>query len=271
MFAYLLLECTKNIGFCLHFQQWHLETIWSYCRVLKSKRASKFIIELPKATFISLCRYKRINPQIAEIAKQKLEHHLWYLGEELVGLSFFDRSLSVDTHKKMAESIKNNPGNEKTMKKATCKASYLSANLYDFVTINTQFFFKKLKISTDFLMLDPSEWINNRDYVSGLQIVTQLNVINDSAERSVALITDYNKSITSNEEQKQYLLQVVDNHRKNLQKFSKNKVLRIYFFIFFYFCGPKNVQHYIPLERPIFAQKYKNSNFFLLIQKNKKN
>lgn len=152
-----------------------------------------------------------------------------------MGLSFFDRSLSVDTHKKMAESIKNNPGNEKTLKKATCKASYLNANLYDFVTINTQLFFKKLKISTDFLMLDPAEWLNNSAYVSGLQIVTQLNVINDSAERSVALITDFNNSITSNEEQKQYLLQVVDNHRKNFKNVSKNKLLTIYFFLFFYF------------------------------------
>jgi len=37
--------------------------------------------------------------------------------------------------------------------------------------------------------------------------------VNDRAERAVKLVSDYNSSITTNEEQKQYLLQIILNHR----------------------------------------------------------
>lgn len=47
-----------------------------------------------------------------------------------------------------------------------------------------------------------------------MKIFTDLKVVNDIAERALALIEQYNDSLTKNEEQKQYLLQVVQKHRK---------------------------------------------------------
>ena len=40
-----------------------------------------------------------------------------------------------------------------------------------------------------------------------------IKVVNDLAERGVALIEEFNCSITRDEEQKQFLLQVVENHQ----------------------------------------------------------
>lgn len=41
-----------------------------------------------------------------------------------------------------------------------------------------------------------------------------MKVVNDLAERRVVLIQEFNSSITHNEEQKQFLLQVVEDHRR---------------------------------------------------------
>ena len=41
-----------------------------------------------------------------------------------------------------------------------------------------------------------------------------LKVVNDNAERAVSLIQTFNNTITKNEEQKQYLLKIVLEHRK---------------------------------------------------------
>jgi len=41
-----------------------------------------------------------------------------------------------------------------------------------------------------------------------------LKVMNDSAERAIALMQQHNSSLTKNEEQKQFLLCLVEKHRK---------------------------------------------------------
>ena len=46
----------------------------------------------------------------------------------------------------------------------------------------------------------------------------RLKVVNDSAERCVALIEAYNCSLTRDEDQLQYLLQTVAAHRKSIPK-----------------------------------------------------
>lgn len=56
-------------------------------------------------------------------------------------------------------------------------------------------------------------WNQNKHYKKGKELVNNLRVVNDVTERGVKLIEDYNKLISKNEEQKQYLLQVVSEYR----------------------------------------------------------
>lgn len=56
--------------------------------------------------------------------------------------------------------------------------------------------------------IHPSEWLNSSAYQKGKTIIEQLRIVNDSAERGVKLVEDYNNSITRDETQKQSLLQV---------------------------------------------------------------
>ena len=68
--------------------------------------------------------------------------------------------------------------------------------------------FKRFGISSDYLKMDPSEWNNNPAYKSVKITIDSLQIVNDTAERGVKLMEDFNDKFTKNESQKQFLLQV---------------------------------------------------------------
>ena len=68
--------------------------------------------------------------------------------------------------------------------------------------------------------------MNEATYRSSLEIVRSVRVVNDLAERGVALIQQFNSSITRNEEQKQFLLQIVENHRKEFSMPTKASAIK---------------------------------------------
>jgi len=53
-----------------------------------------------------------------------------------------------------------------------------------------------------------------------------MKVINDCSERAIALITTYNSSITKDEGQKQFLLRLVDLHRKEYPEATKATLMK---------------------------------------------
>lgn len=55
----------------------------------------------------------------------------------------------------------------------------------------------------------PSTWKNNAEYKQGIEIFRKLKVVNDTAERAVKSMEDFNKISSKNEEQKQYILQFI--------------------------------------------------------------
>lgn len=83
-------------------------------------------------------------------------------------------------------------------------------------------FFKQFNISTNFLNSDHDTWNEDADFIKGQRIVKSLRVVNDTAERGVKLINDFNASLTKDEEQKQYLLQVVAECRKIFPEATKS-------------------------------------------------
>lgn len=168
--------------------------------------------------------YKTIDADVGKIALKKLTNHLWYLGEELVGLSFYDKSLSVETLKKMVASFKNNAGKLNSKKKASPSINIATVKLEDFVSTHTKTFFEKMQLPTSFMDVEVADWMQDDGFLHGLAIVKNLQIVNDIAERGVALISEFNSSTTRNEEQKQYLLQVVAEHRKNMHVITKNQI-----------------------------------------------
>jgi len=78
---------------------------------------------------------------------------------------------------------------------------------------HNQRFFTILELPQDFLEYDPSEGGNQDTFQRTREIDQSGKVVNDLAERGVALIQEFNLSITQNEEQKKFLLQVVEDQR----------------------------------------------------------
>lgn len=177
-----------------------------------------------------LVNYEKKNLSVSTytVALQKLTGHLWYLSEELIALAFFDSAVSIQCKKKMVRSLHEQNANKKNFKRAQLQDVHkcLELNLYDFVSKRSMVFFLCLGISTEFLKEEPERWENLDDYKQGLDTVRQFKVVNDNAERGVALIQAYNASLTKNEDQKQYLLQVVEQHRKLFPNSKKSTILK---------------------------------------------
>ena len=82
-------------------------------------------------------------------------------------------------------------------------------NLTSAVTQQSIQFSTALYLPVDFLQIDPSQWCYNSEFKTELKYVKGLKVGNDTAERVVALIQEFNADLTRNEEQKQLLIQMV--------------------------------------------------------------
>lgn len=95
-----------------------------------------------------------------------------------------------------------------------------------FITPQSFNFFERFDISKEFVALDPTLWSSNEDFLKGLRIVENLKVVNDTAERAVRLIEEYNNILTRNEDQKQFLLQVVTEFRKKIPDSKKETVIK---------------------------------------------
>lgn len=102
-------------------------------------------------------------------------------------------------------------------------SQYLNKNIEYFISQKSRHFFKRFGIPTDFLTKDPKEWVNEPSFNVGLNIVRNMNVVNDSAERAVKLMEDFNLVLSKNEEEKQLIVQIVADYRKlypNVNKYS---------------------------------------------------
>lgn len=161
---------------------------------------------------------QNIDDQVAKNAvTKKFKGHLWYLSEQLSPLAFFDNAVSIDEKNQMRKNIKTALGNPKNLKKFQVFPSNFNpktANIRDFVTKNSISFFEILEIEPDFLDKDAKDWSTDRSYLKALEAIEGLTVINDSAERAVALAKDFGTGRTKDEKQVQKIFHSVSHARK---------------------------------------------------------
>lgn len=143
-------------------------------------------------------------------------------------MALFDNSVSIETKRKIAHTIKNANSCEddiESVKRVVIKPSeintFIEKELHDVVTPNTVNFFTRFGISHQFLNEDPQYWSDIEDYKNGMNVVSRIKVVNDTAERAVKLIEEYNNILTKNEQEKQYLLQVVTDYRQKFDSHTK--------------------------------------------------
>lgn len=88
--------------------------------------------------------------------------------------------------------------------------------------------FSRLKIESTFLQDSVSSWKENVVFMEAKRKVNCLKAVNDTAERAVKLMQDFHGKITAKEEQKQYLLRCVQEHRKLYPDCKKETLKRKY-------------------------------------------
>lgn len=142
------------------------------------------------------------------------KRHLWYLSETNVGLAFVDERIPKTVKEKMFLNLDQKPAKKKETKRLESKTfDFEGKDISDFVTKKTKLFFEMFGI-TDITesCMEPL-----RSHVDALKVV------NDTAERGIALIKQFNES-ARDEQQKQFLLRIVEHHRKAVTKRTKKAI-----------------------------------------------
>jgi len=101
--------------------------------------------------------------------------------------------------------------------KADKSCDLSTAELSDLVNSSSVPALRCLGVDTDFILSSyPHTWSTSAVFQQAQSTVCSLTVISDAAELSMALMSQFNQSITKNEAEMQTLLQVVANHRRRL-------------------------------------------------------
>ena len=121
------------------------------------------------------------------------------LSEQVVPLALFDPEVDDDTKREMVLNLKSPPKERQSRKRYIVPRkdkveinSLRNVNLVFFVSIRSKGFFRKLSLDPECLEHDPSEWPGCESFQKELQRVKSLQVVNDTAERAVALTKEYN-------------------------------------------------------------------------------
>lgn len=181
---------------------------------VKSWYRSRLPTAAPKSDLCLLKSLAADDDRAAKGALKKLVNHLWYLSEELIALALFDPAVTVEEKKAIVAKLETEVDKEPDKKARVDLLSIGTKELSDFVTKNTRNFFVILGLCQDFLNDDPATWASNTTYIAAEETANSLTVTNDTAERGVALIQEYNGLLSKTEEQTQFILQVVREHRK---------------------------------------------------------
>ncbi|XP_044596981.1 uncharacterized protein LOC123273608 [Cotesia glomerata] len=171
--------------------------------------------------------YRTVDKGVSEAVLKKITNHFWYLSPEVVAFAFFDENISVHIKRKMIRALKLD-----TTYEFGCPKKYFINNDNDiknlqtkeidyFVNCHTLGFFKRFGISEDFLETEVETWYENDNYLKGLEIVKNIKVVNDIAERAVQLTQDYVNVLAKDESQKQYLLHVIKEYKNEFPNATK--------------------------------------------------
>ena len=172
-------------------------------------------------------QYNDINSKIAEVTCKKFSGYLWYLSEMLYGLTLFDSRLSVEENRKMVSALQksgtDNPPRHIDMKKIL----FFKLSCLTLTQKNSKKLLVLNKISLQFLLKDPSLWEQDSSFIEAREKVQRLEIVNDLGERVVALIQAFNPLLTKQEDQKQYLLHIVEEHQKQFPSARKSVIVKV--------------------------------------------
>ena len=124
----------------------------------------------------SLVQYKSVNNDLVTVALQRFSEHLWYLGEQNIGISIFDEELSLEMRQAVLDGILNRekeviPPKQHSKKRVIQLEDIPSLNVGKLTTQRSREFFDILGIDTSFFEIPISEWKDNLHYKHGKKLI----------------------------------------------------------------------------------------------------
>lgn len=187
-------------------------------------------IEAPNQDFNfleDLLTYATTDKELSNAVLNKFKTHLWYLSQETIALAFFDASVSLEEKRNMLRNLgRQKPNIELVNGRTFSNPSLLmERTLSDFVSHKTKNFFVGFGLSSNFLSLDPLMWEENDEYKAAFEFCRNLQVVNDNAERGVKFMKNYNRILTNDEEQRQFIMQIVETYKKKFPSHNKSALM----------------------------------------------
>ena len=143
----------------------------------------------------ALLKYREVDQELADSALDTFNRHLWYLAPQTVLFALFSNRVSDDMKSRMASRLLTLDRKESpTLGVPKFPVLTAETELCDLITEESWDFF-------DVVNSDPLPWLTKRvcewesyaDYNKVKTFVSTVKVVNDCAERAVALATDYYK------------------------------------------------------------------------------
>jgi len=146
-----------------------------------------------------------------------MKRHSRYLSPELATQAIFSQRLSIPEKCKLVLNLQTDRGQHLL---TTLPTSVLELSI-------SCSFFETARFKDSFLDVPVETLPNDTSFKTAETSVKNLLCINDCVERVVALIQTFNATVTKNEEQKQYLLQVCERHRNYLKQCNCDNLVNI--------------------------------------------
>jgi len=107
----------------------------------------------------SMESFRSIDIRVAEVALHKMKAHLWYISEDLAGLSLFSDKVLADEKKQMVSALCK-PQNKAHLRRIDPKTmkTFQEQTLSAFVTQRSMHLFTTLEVSQNFLASDAEMW-----------------------------------------------------------------------------------------------------------------
>jgi len=172
---------------------------------IKSWFTSSAVVDAPINDMLLIKRLREYDDNALKTTGLNMtKRHSWYISPELATLALFSEELTDDVKARLIATMTSKRG------------QHLLTSLPDSIEeLNvSRSLFQSLAVDDGFLAVPVEMWPDTPSYITAAALVKNLVCINDCAERGVTLIQTFNETITKDEQQKQYLLQVVEKQRK---------------------------------------------------------
>ena len=171
--------------------------------------------------------------RFAKPMRDKLDLHLWYLSEELVVFCLFSSRLSASTKALCAKAMKRHHGKTDCSstpegKLTTPVITGHSSRVWHLFGPRSWLLFHLFGLGlndTSFLAKPVRNWSTDGDYLFLQKMVSNLQVVNDAAERAILLAKTIHGKVTYNSDERKNLILVIPYVREKLKKLTKSELV----------------------------------------------